>query len=143
MYKAANQSEPLSSKLWIVAAEMFFQIHRCKQAIKESRLSDAIETAWLLGEARGALFRMAVNYEISRKGALNTAKKKRSKIEEILATAQQIYRQELSANRGGVVKVDYLWSKVMTCMKENKGPTCGRSTFASHWSALQAKLSSK
>lgn len=119
---------------------MFFQIHRCKLAISEARWSDAVEIAWLLGEARGNLFIFYAQRRGTRKGASKTATGKREKIEQIMAMAKDFYHKEVATNKGERVKVDYLWSKVMTRMKEINGPICARSTFAGHWSGLQGQL---
>jgi hypothetical protein len=143
LYKASTLREPLSRQLWIVSAEMFYQINRCKQALRKARFIEAIESAWLLGESRGSLFRMSAKMEAGRKNAKKSAQAKNLKWQTIMRTATEIYLRELAAASGAPVKGEYLHSKVRSQLEGEFDPFPAYSTFAGHWSPLQAKMNSE
>lgn len=142
MYKESIWREKLSRKIWIVAAEMFFQINRCKRAIALADWADAIECAWLLGEARGTLFRMTAQQQDGKRSAMKSASKKNDKWVPIMEKAKSIHAALSADSPDGKVKVDYLYLKVRDHFGKAVKEFPGRSTFAARWSGLQSRINS-
>jgi hypothetical protein len=131
-----NREAPLKSKVSIMAAEMFFQIHLCERAAARGHWDVALKAAWLLGEARGNLFLLATQYRESVTGANKRAAMNRARMKQIMSVAEKLEAGQ-PVHRNNEVIVDCLFSAVMEYMEKIKGPTCGRSSFYDHWDEIE------